>query len=201
MENIKEYLKGKARKILKSSIIIGNLGNVEELDDRLICYVDEKKGSKVADGVAYFCSGIQKNDKLLAESYGLNKPVYYIFDGLNLRSNNTIIKGFNNCNVIIKNCKFLGDISISVNGNCTIEAPFLAFTSIISINANELTIKNTNDSNISFTIPGTNISITASNLNIINSQIGTHAFETSLCADETLNITNSIIRGKNIECV
>ena len=122
MNNIKESISNKYREILKGYREIlkrkftGNLGKVEELDDRLICYVD---GTKYTN-FKYLCSGIMPNNKELAKKIGLDKPIYYVFDGIKFDCKELLIKGINNCNVIIKNCKFPWKIKIDVYGRCQI---------------------------------------------------------------------------------
>lgn len=168
------------RKYLFKRKITGNLGEVIETEDKIICFID-KKGIK--NKKHYFeisCSGISLKDKEKARKYNLNKPICYIFKDLEI-SNQIEIIGKNNCEIIIENCKFNGDkFYLNTYGRCSIvdtriEQSGRENSPTISINAGELLLKNTiiqNDSNIK--------------LNNIN-----------IYADYKIEINNSIIDGND----
>lgn len=205
----------KYKREIRKKEFTGNLGRVEELDDRLICYVDGSRFINILGkrGVRlfgknldskdasrkYYCSGIKPEDKELAQKMGLDKPIYYIFDGIKFDCYEVLIKGINNCNVIIKNCKFPFKMNVDVYGKCRIENPFVAFCETMNFSARELTFDSIDDSNISITIPRTYLEIFGNKVNIYNSIIGEHAQETCICSNE-LNITYSTIKGDILKC-
>lgn len=71
---------------LKKSIC--NIGKIVEEEDKIICYVDQKyidryKGNKPfyklrLNGMNQVTEGIKET----VEKFRLNKPVYYVFDGI-----------------------------------------------------------------------------------------------------------------------
>lgn len=77
------------------------------------------------------CFGIGKENEKLANVYKLNKPIWYIFYGIKFNKNMVYIFGYNNCEVIIRNCEFDYGISTSISEKCTIDN--CSFNSICSI--------------------------------------------------------------------
>lgn len=104
---------------------ICNIGEFVEEEDRIICYV---KQDLLVNKCRYICDyllldGLFAGDKFYIEQrnrLNLNKPVFYIFDGIHFewcfRFNS---KG--NCHIIFRNCMFKNGIDISYSNNVTFE--------------------------------------------------------------------------------
>lgn len=130
MANIVNKIKNKAKKkiynearsmYLKKSIC--NIGRIVETDDKIICYVeqdalDKYKGNKPIYGINL--KGMNQGvDKETVEAFGLNKPVYYIFEGINFSSALRFSSTW--CDVIFKNCTFDKNIGIIWGRDITFE--------------------------------------------------------------------------------
>lgn len=114
-KKIKMEIYNKARKAyLKKSIC--NIGRIVEKDDKIICYVEQKaidryKGNKPfyelkLNGINQVTDGIKE----IVENFRLNKPVYYIFDGIEFDSAVQITSLW--ANVTFRNCIFNKNIGI-----------------------------------------------------------------------------------------
>lgn len=119
-DKIKMYNYYKERDdLLRKSI--ANIGEIIEYEDKIVCnvsqvFIDEYKNKLLElNGMCL----IDEDNKKVLDSYNLNKPVYYIFDGLKF------YPGFNFCsrwaNVIFKNCIFDKGISIQWADNVIFE--------------------------------------------------------------------------------
>lgn len=89
--------------------IIQRIGSIEETDHSVICHVKQEMLEKNGKRVFYElnCEGFNTaNDasKKLVEYFGLNKTVYYIFDGITFDCVVNIACLFSN--IIFKNCTF-----------------------------------------------------------------------------------------------
>lgn len=130
MTNIIDKIKNKAAlklynearsMYLKKSIC--NIGRIVETDDKIICYVeqdalDKYKGNKPIYGINL--KGMNQGvDKETVEAFGLNKPVYYVFDGINFSSALRFSSTW--CDVIFKNCTFDKNIGIIWGREITLE--------------------------------------------------------------------------------
>lgn len=119
IDNIKKKAKLKvyneARQLyLKKSIC--NIGKIVEEEDKIICYVDQKsidryKGNNPLyklrlNGMNQVTEGIKET----VENFRLNKPVYYIFDGIEFSTGLEITSLWSN--VIFRNCTFDKNIGI-----------------------------------------------------------------------------------------
>lgn len=100
--------------------ITGNLGKIVESDDRITCYINHyNESSKV---IRLYNSSSEENMKL-TKSYNINKPIYYVIDGINFENYASItMAGYDNVNVIIRNCKFKYFPFICIRGTCRIES-------------------------------------------------------------------------------
>jgi len=84
---IKNIVYKQLYKILRKKFIkehITQLGKIVEEDDRIVCYVEQKKldvyrKKNFSIDLDGFNTLIQRN-KEIVDSFKLNKPVYYIFD-------------------------------------------------------------------------------------------------------------------------
>jgi len=107
--------------------------------------------------------------------------------------------------MILKNCKFgIYGLTIGAYGNCTLDNCHIDSHNFLSIDANDLTIKNMNIQNYFKTIGESfRFILGAENkLNIINSNIGKQKQKThvELLANKEINIINSNIEGDIIDC-
>lgn len=177
-----------------------NLGTVVEEEDKLICYVKQKNLNKERYSYTIPCVGINKNNQKLANKFNLNKPICYIIDGINTETRKVYIFGYNNAEVIIRNCKFNFGASINVNKKCTLENTHIRIFHLLTIRANDLIIKNMNiNHEMSLINKNLQISISAEKLSIINSNIGEkiNSVKAHIESDE-INMINSKIMGNEI---
>lgn len=89
--------------------ITQNIGTIEEREDSIICYVKQDLLEKNSKRVFYelHCYGmntVYDKSRELVNYYKLNKPVYYIFDGICFDTVVNIASSFSN--IIFKNCTF-----------------------------------------------------------------------------------------------
>lgn len=205
MNRIKKNLYDLARNDAKK-YLTNYLGKVVEEDDRLICYVEKSRVKKKNYRYTIACLGIgkEKYRKEMAKKFQLDKPICYVIDCLELKRNNVYIFGYDDCEVIIKNCNFELNyfIHIHVNGKCTLDNTDIKPFSHLSINANELIIKNMHDNQIEILDSKSNIEFGANRIDVIDSNIGSKKknIKVSFLATNGLNITNSNIFGKEVEC-
>ena len=206
MNRIKKTLYDLARNDAKK-YLTNNLGKVVEEDDRLICYVENSKVKKTGYryNITYLGIGKEKYRKEMAKKFQLDKSICYVIDGLELKRNNVYIFGYDDCDVIIKNCNFELNyfIHIHVNGKCTLDNTNIKSFSNLTISANELIIKNIRDNQIEILDSKSNIGFGANvRIDVIDSNIGSKKKNNkiSFIAINRLIITNSNISGKEVEC-
>ena len=186
--------------------ITGNLGKIIEDEDKITCYVKKNRCKKERYHYTIACRGISIKNKELAKKYHINKPICYVLDGLEFKKNGIYILGYNNCEVIIKNCTFDFNIclNISINGKCTIENTIIKPYQRLSIYAKELIIKNMDINNpLKYSSVNLDISLGADNkLEINNSFIGKIKEKTNvnLYCENQIEIYNSKIAGEVVEC-
>ena len=203
MNKFKKGIYNLAREQVKKQLT-RNLGKVIEEDDRLICYVNKHKCEKNIFTNTFACSGITDNDRRLAEVYNLVKPIYYVFDGLVFDKNQVYIYGYDNANIIIRNCQFFYGLYVTVHGKCFLsENSYIRAFRRLSIYADDITIKDMNIINELKYTSNLNVEIAADdNLNIINSYIGkmNEKSNIDISAGKKIIIDNSQIEGDNIKC-
>ena len=133
--------------ILKKDVIktiTNNLGKVVEEEDKIICYVKKKKckEDKYHYTIPCFGNAYQYNYKELAQKLKLNKPICYIIENIDFDKSVSIF-GYNDCEIIIRNCNFEQGIYGHINSKCTIDNSYIkAFLDNTSISAKNLTIQN-----------------------------------------------------------
>lgn len=179
-----------------------NLGKVVEEEDKLICYVDKKKIKKTRYESTVYCYGIIEKNKDLADYYKQNKPIVYILDGIELKNKNIHIHGYDNCEVIIKNCKFDYSLYLSINGKCTLDNTTINTFLPLTIGANELVIKNMNITN-QYKLAGKKLPIyigATNKLEINNSTIGDFTSNVDISSNNKLEVYNSSLIGETITC-
>ena len=183
--------------------LTGHLGKVVEDDEKITCYVKRSKIKKNKYHYSIACFGIGDAQKKVAKAFKLNKPICYVIDGIDSKKHRVYIFGYNNCEVIIKNCNFGLDLCLHVNGKCTLDNTNITTFSYLSIGANELVIKNMDSEQINAISCESNIYFGADNkIDVINSNIGSQKkdINISFIATNELNIFNSKIVGKEVEC-
>ena len=201
-KSIKEIIYNKKRNKVLSQLT-GNLGEVIETEDKIICYVDKNNCKQESFSYIIPCSGIMTKDKAIAEKYGLNKPICYVIDGFELNNKKIYIFGHKNCEIIIKNSNFSNMLFVNVDGKCTLENSHIN-NQFVFIYAKDLIIKDTiikstfNTAKESRTI---NISISADdNIEINNSSIGDERLNVKIKNIGQLHIYNSKIIGNIVNC-
>lgn len=176
--------------------LTGNLGKVVEDDEKITCYVKRSKFKKKDCHYTITCFGIGINEEKVAKALKFNKPICYVIDGIDLKKNKVYISGYNNCEVIIKNCNFGLDLCVKVNGKCTLDNTNITTFSYLMIGANELVIKNIDSEQINTKRSG--IGFCSNNrIDIIDSNI---VCDFLFLDTNELNIVNSSIVGKVVEC-
>lgn len=201
MTDIKQKLHEIGRYYLKKSLT-GNLGKVVEEQDRLVCYVKKSKCKKENLSYTIACRGLRAANRTLAKQYNLDKPICYIIDDLEFKGNIVYIFGYDNCEVVIRNCHFDFNLNIHVNGKCTLENSFIQALSYLSIGADELIIKNMDIKNLRHVKSNLKIYLgTDEKLEIVDSYIGRKGEYTtvSIFSDKELSFDNAKIAGDNVE--
>lgn len=207
-----KILKKALRKILLTTTVrniikkylVGNLGKVVEEDDKLICYVKKNKIKKEKYEYSIMCNGIE--DKELAKTYNLDKPVYYVIEGINITDKKVYIYNYHNedCNITIKNCNFEFGFGIQAKCDCTLDNNHIRAFYLLMIDTKNLTIKNMDLTN-EVALAGADLSIKLGatfNINLINANIGKEKERTkvSMIAYKNIELINSTVNGKKVEC-
>ena len=188
----------------KMNYLTNNLGEVIEDDEKITCYVKKNKILKSGDySYDIDCLGIDNDDyrKKIAKAYNLDKPICYVFDGLELRGKLSIYSG--SCEVIIKNCSFDFGLFVIAGGKFTLDNTYININTFnyLSIYANELVIKNMRSEQLKENSREPMITFDShSKLDLIDSNIGNNEQRFRFCAIDTLNIVNSNVTGQEIEC-
>lgn len=204
MNKFKKILYDVTRPYAKN-YLTGNLGNVVEDEEKLTCYVKRSKVKKKDYNYTIACFGIGENEdrKKIAKAYKLDKPICYVIDGLEFKKHQVYVFGYNDCEVIIKNCSFGLDLCVHVNGKCTLDNTDIKTFSYLSISANELVIKNMSSDQIEVIGSKSHIGFGANDkIDVIDSNVGNKKknIRVSFTATNGLNISNSSIIGKEVEC-
>ena len=184
--------------------LTGHLGKVIEEDDKIICYVKKDKCQKEKYNYTIACFGINKKNQELAEKYNLNKLICYVIDGISIDDEDVNIFGYNDCEIIIRNCNFDMGLHIHIQGKCTLENTFIREFNSLTIHANELLIKNMDIRNqLKLASVKLHIRLSANEkLEINNSYIGKTKENTNvtITAPKQIEIYNSKISGDVVEC-
>ena len=190
-----------------SRYLLGNIGDVVDLGDELVCYVDKKKCDNWGYDYHINCVGINENNYSLANKYKLNKPVCYVIRNIDFGKGQVTIYG-DNCKIIIDSCKFNDGLLIRQNGKCILKNSFIKCSDILSINASSLKLENTNISNnfSFFNNDKTDLSLkTNRDIEFVNSKLlknGRNIEELriqKLTDNHTINLLNNEIQNKNNE--
>lgn len=202
MIKAKEFLLKNIRNYVKLGIT-NNLGKVEEFDDKLVCYVDdrykEKDCFKASDSTKYFfhCGVLEKNINL-AKKYNLNKKIIYIIKD-KCFDYEVNVYGYDNCEIIFDNCKFNYGLCTQLNDKCIIKNSEINQFGYTSLNANEIIIDNCKILNNNYF--ANNLTIIAERTQINNSLIGVLSKQLILTIKslDDLILNNSSILGDKIE--
>lgn len=104
--------------------VIQKIGIIEEWEDRITCYVKQELLEKNSKKIFYelHCNGmntVHDKSRELVDYFKLNKPVYYIFDGIHFDTVVNIASTFSN--IIFRNCTFNTGIRIFFADTITLE--------------------------------------------------------------------------------
>ena len=218
VNGIKRYISKKIYDKLRQEYLkyyISNIGRIVEEEDKIICYVDQKslekyKGNNpIYELKLYGMNQVTDGIKEKVKEFGLDKPVYYIFDGINF---NTAVKLVSRwATIVFKNCTFNKGINvlwcdnIVFENNKYIDWANIYFTSDIFMNinrVNELTFINEEFKNsYEYTkIYDTNFGmrIYAKKLNFINCMMGDATTTRINIISEETRLYNSNLKAKEI---
>ena len=202
-EDIAKKLFNLNRTLIKKRIT-NNQGKVVEEKDKIICYIKKYKCKKERFSYSIRCHGIRKEYKELVEKYNLNKPICYVIDNLKFEDDEVHIWGYNNCEVIIKNCHFGLGLKMHIHGKCTLENTYIRDLSYLALSATDLLLKDMNISNqLKYSNMKLCIVLSADNaMEINNSNVGRINEKTNVrvLASKQLEIYNSKIAGEIVEC-
>lgn len=203
MNDLKEIIKNKKYNILRTMTkksLTCRLGNLEENDKELVCHVDKKRIRNKFNEYKIVCRG-SKTSEINIKEYNLDKKILYIIEDMQFDKGKVYIAGYDNCEIIIKNCRFDKGLEIYVDGKCKLENSYVANQGNMNIQANELIIKDMNIKNQIWN-PYTDLSVSLiadHKIEIINSNIGEADNRTNIEIKnpEKLNIVNSKLIGYN----
>ncbi len=204
MNLFKEIIYDIKRNYVKN-YLTDNLGEVVEDNEKITCYVKKWKVKKQHYHYNINCYGIGKDEerKKTAKQYKLDKPICYVIDNLEFKNDEVCIFGYDDCEVIIKNCNFGLNLWVHVNGTCTLDNTHIQTFSYLSISADNLIIKNMSRENIKVTDYESKINFGGNNkIDVIDSNIGNKERDINVFfgANNELNFVNSDIVGKAIKC-
>lgn len=214
-KNIKEKFIEIIRNYIKNKIT-GDLGDVCETEDKLICYVrKEKCGIEIShSGYKIYhidCVDFKDKYKELVEKYNLNKQIVYVLDGITFNRNEIAeITGIENIGIEIKNCKFEFKFKVLTSGDCSLRNVIIEPIAgpRIYIDAKNITMNNINiqhpDAFDVFAFDGFSLQLKAKNsIELKDLKVGEGILgETRLEVESNfINISNSTLRGKNIAIV
>lgn len=188
-----------------------NIGEIVEEEDKIVCYVKQKL---LVDKCRYICDYLLLDDLFAGNKFyindcnrlNLNKPVFYIFDGIHFEwwfrftSNG-------NSHIIFRNCTFKDGIDISYANNVTFENnKYYNYHSnsyvgrdafLVGKKVNKITFKNEKFGNMyrdSLSLKY-GIDIDAGVVEIIDSKIDSHIYE-----NINIRANKIIIEKSNIYC-
>ncbi len=192
-----------AARLYTMSFLTGNLGEVQEEEDKLICYVKENniKHDNTTGRSVIHCHGINADSVELAKKFGLNKPITYVFDNINFGKYKAFIYGDDNALLIIKNCNFGMGVSVNSLGTCKISNIHVTDVLLSSFNAHNLEISDIKPDQMNiFTSHGLlkilsddTVTIKDSNISNIDS-----IHNIMITSANRVNIINSTLSGDNI---
>lgn len=105
--------------------ITNKLGKIKESDEKITCYVNNKKLKKYKKGKYMFTHKLFiKSKKIYSEeilnTYKVNKPIHYVIEGMNFKDSVEVLAPLDTTMVFI-NCKFNREFNIFSGGNIILE--------------------------------------------------------------------------------
>ena len=197
--NMEKILYNIIRYILKKKFT-GFLGDVLEEEDKIICNVKYNRLKKKRYYLDIFCRNIDEDNKELAKKYNLDKQICYIFDGLTFKKNYVNIYGYDNCEIIIKNCVFDDGLYLTNDGKSFVKDTLInSSCNRITLGSNDLKVDNicvAKDldfcSNLDFCMSVKNtLKISNTNLDLLKENIYLYSFN-------EIYVENSFISGPYI---
>ncbi len=177
--------------------VMGNLGNVFEANDKVICTVDDS----VLDNKDTVVLNVLDDKKTkLINRYFKDKEFYYIIDG-HVFDKDVVIYGYNNCRVLIKNSQFNKYVHITIDGDCHIENVYMTPDKLfLTISATNIELcdtfisKKASSDGLNLCIKGTD------NVRISDSQLGrkNDNINISLYAGNELSLQNVSVISSDI---
>lgn len=177
-----------------------HLGTAVEHEDKIICYVYPHLFNKQD----FDCTGIHKKEEKIANFFGMNKPIYYVFQNINF----TTIPNINGylsetINIFIKNCQFPYGLTLIGFDKCVIKDSNIYPTGNFWISTKKLSMKNVTIQNpFEFLSSEYNIPICADEIIMKSSHIGNEnedKLNVSMSACDKCVCSDSQICGKKIE--
>ncbi len=195
------------------------LGKVVEEEDKLVCYVSQKKVRELNRAIV----GRRSDYDSLAVSNGLNKPIVYVFNKINFEGLGDRIRVYEKCDLIFNDCKFDYNQTIFANRSCNITindcsgcgSLYISSAKCVNINgfkmsyikrftisADEIILEKLDDSQSEIYVDNSTYDLRANyRIDIIDSFIGNKAISTFLNAGNEINVINSTIGGMNFTCI
>lgn len=200
---------------LKKSIC--NIGRIVEEEDKIICYVDQKSIDNYKEKLSIYkfrlngMNQVTEGIKETVENFGLNKPVYYIFDSIEFSTGVEITSLWSN--VIFRNCTFNENIGIIYGdkitfennnykdlcdvyfyGNCFLTADRVSKLTFINDNfVNSLDLKY-----YSYFVPRFGMQIDAKEIEFINTKVDAEYNATINIKAERTKIENSELKANEV---
>ena len=177
-----------------------HLGTVVEHEDKIICYIYPHLFNKQD----FDCTGIIEKEEKIANFFGLNKPIYYVFQNIKFTIIPNIVGYLDkNINVLIKNCEFPYGLTLIGFDKCVIKDSKIYPSGNFWISTKKLSMKNVTIQNpFEFLSSKYNIPICAEDITMKSSHIGKEnedKLNVSISATEKSIFSDSQIYGKKIE--
>ncbi len=216
IENLRKKIRFKTynniarQNYLKS--VVGKLGKIVEENDKIIIYVTQKLVAKNCQTSfkrlkCYGMNTYVEESRKLIEKYKLNKPVYFVFDGIVFADFTGLSSYFSN--IIFKNCTFKNGLQVFNASNVTFEnnkyinySDFFRFgNTFLFGHIDELTIINDEFVNSYDSIYGNTrfgINVSANKVNIINSNLCADSQGQISISAQKISLVNSTITGPEV---
>lgn len=201
MSKYKDNINSLIREYIKKQLT-GNLGEIVEEDDKIVCYVKKEKCKKKDNQYTINCPGTNAKNIEIVEKYNLNKPICYIFKDLEFRGEQVCIFNPYHCDIVIKNCVFNYGLNISSNGKVILDNTFIQTIDSLSIGAKQIILKSMNIKNY-FRGIKLKISLYAGEqIQISDSYIGRQKEQTDICLSSSwaICLDGTKLCGDNITC-
>ena len=215
-DNIKKKLGSKIYNLAREDYlerVVGKLGKIVEEDDKIIVYATQRLVDENGKNVFYElrCNGMNtyyEKSREIVEKYKLNKPVYFVFDGIKFDCFVRLSSHFSN--VIFKNCTFDNGLQVFHCENLTLEnnkyhnwTDFYGYgNSFLFGGFGELTIKNdefvNSYENKKYGKTKFGVCVSAIKVNIVNSNICAESQGKIDIDAKEISIIDSTVTGPEI---